>query len=237
MRDHHTRAGDAKKPHRAVVPAGASPRHEIASANIGALLLSWQQKADPECFQRLVTAVTPLVERIARCALRRHGILDPTARDEALSLVLDHLRRLPGTHGERPVAPFVAPPQHQPEAGDPGEAYVVWLTRDRAYDLARSRRRHSRHALLFSQLDRTATYRLERSLAAQQTSAPQPLDDLCNRLRDAVKRLPPREKSVIELLLAGKSQTIIADTIQVCEGTVSRLRSRAIAALRDLLAD
>jgi DNA-binding NarL/FixJ family response regulator len=40
---------------------------------------------------------------------------------------------------------------------------------------------------------------------------------------------------VIELLLDGNSQASIAQTLHVCEGTVSRMRGRAIMELRRLL--
>jgi DNA-directed RNA polymerase specialized sigma subunit len=42
---------------------------------------------------------------------------------------------------------------------------------------------------------------------------------------------------VIELLLEGKSQAVISHALDVCEGTVSRLRTRAIASLRSLMAE
>lgn len=37
------------------------------------------------------------------------------------------------------------------------------------------------------------------------------------------------------MLLAGKSQAAIAHVLEVCEGTVSRLRGRAIAELKRLM--
>jgi DNA-directed RNA polymerase specialized sigma subunit len=40
---------------------------------------------------------------------------------------------------------------------------------------------------------------------------------------------------VVELLLAGKNQALIAHVLDVCEGTVSRLRTRAIAELRQIM--
>ncbi len=49
--------------------------------------------------------------------------------------------------------------------------------------------------------------------------------------------LPPRERMVIELLLEGKSQAVISHMIGVCEGTASRLRSRATAKLRALMTE
>jgi DNA-directed RNA polymerase specialized sigma subunit len=41
----------------------------------------------------------------------------------------------------------------------------------------------------------------------------------------------------MELLLEGKNQATVAHVLDVCEGTVSRLRMRAIATLRDLMAE
>ena len=41
----------------------------------------------------------------------------------------------------------------------------------------------------------------------------------------------------MELLLEGKNQATIAHVLDVCEGTVSRIRMRAIATLRDRLAE
>ena len=61
--------------------------------------------------------------------------------------------------------------------------------------------------------------------------------DLCLRLHDAIPHLPPRERLVMELLLEGKNQATVAHVLDVCEGTVSRLRMRAIAMLRDLMAE
>ena len=61
--------------------------------------------------------------------------------------------------------------------------------------------------------------------------------DLCTQLHEAIGMLPPRKRMVIELLLEGKSQAVISHMIGVCEGTVSRLRWRATAQLRALLAE
>ncbi|NBW96972.1 MAG: sigma-70 family RNA polymerase sigma factor, partial [Planctomycetia bacterium] len=56
--------------------------------------------------------------------------------------------------------------------------------------------------------------------------------DRTTRLHAAIGRLEPRLRTVVELLLEGKSQAVIAHALDVCEGTVSRLRSRAVAELR-----
>ena len=61
--------------------------------------------------------------------------------------------------------------------------------------------------------------------------------DLCLRLHDEIPHLPPRERLVMELVLEGKNQAVIAHVLDVCEGTVSRIRMRAIATLRARLAE
>jgi DNA-directed RNA polymerase specialized sigma subunit len=42
---------------------------------------------------------------------------------------------------------------------------------------------------------------------------------------------------VIELLLDGKSQAVVAHVLDVCEGTVSRIRASVIKSLRQMLAE
>lgn len=53
-----------------------------------------------------------------------------------------------------------------------------------------------------------------------------------DRVRQAAATLEPRERAVVELLLEGQSQRTIATALALSEGTVSRLRSRAIESLR-----
>ena len=54
----------------------------------------------------------------------------------------------------------------------------------------------------------------------------------CASLHQELERLEPRLRTVIAMLLEGKSQVTIAHALGVCEGTVSRLRVRAIDQLR-----
>ncbi len=207
-------------------------------ATIEKLLLDWQSTADQSRLEPLVATIRPLAERMAAATLRRHGIRDSFAVDEVVSLVLDHLRRLPGSPiDERQVSRFT--PRRTARCGcsliDSGQAFVLWLTRERAADVARGRRRQARNTTVFSELDKPAMSRLQDYEATGEDVAAQ--TDLCVRLRDIIPRLPPRERTVIELLLEGKSQAVIAHMLEVCEGTVSRLRGRATAALRNLLAE
>jgi RNA polymerase sigma factor (sigma-70 family) len=212
------------------------------SSPIESHLLDWQTTSDPACLARLVNAILSLAAQTAQSALRRLGIDDPSAVDETTSLLLDHLRRLPNAAtNERAVARFI--PRREDRCGsgliDSGLAYIVWLTRERAADVARARRRRSRHTTVFSLLDTRITSHLQACTASPDASSDDMHSqaDLCLRLHDAIPHLPPRERLVMELLLEGKNQATIAHVLDVCEGTVSRLRTRAIATLRDLMAE
>lgn len=220
----------------AELPARAEPTGH--SGWIANLLLDWQSMGRPDQLEAVVTAIRPLVERMAAATLQRRGIPDPFAIDEALSLVLDHLRRLPGSpSGEPPVARFASSRDGycRTSQADPGRAYILWLARERAADVARARHRQARHVVVFSQLEPTTIVHLKTCAASGDPTAS--TGDLCTQLHEAIGMLPPRERMVIELLLEGKSQTVISHMIGVCEGTVSRLRSRATAQLRALLAE
>jgi len=233
-----TDAGECVGDEQAVVELPPRPDPKDHSVRLATLLLEWQSLGRPDQFETLVTVIRPLVERMAAVTLHRRGIPDPFAIDESLSLVLDHLRRLPGSQsGELPVARFACSCDdgHCCSRADPGRAYVLWLARERAGDVARARRRQSRHCVVFSQLDRTTTVRLQEHVDSADTTASSA--DLCTQLHEVIPMLPPRERMVIELLLDGKSQTVISHMIGVCEGTVSRLRSRATAKLRALMTE
>jgi len=61
---------------------------------IDSLLLRWQSTGVHEHFERLVNAIQPLARRMVKDTLLRLGVRDPSAVDDAISLVFDHLRRL-----------------------------------------------------------------------------------------------------------------------------------------------
>jgi RNA polymerase sigma factor (sigma-70 family) len=205
------------------------------------LLQSWQAVGDVRDLESLLARALPLIEHTAAATLRRRHLADPAAIDDAVSRVLDHLRRLPGASaGERSVARFV--PQSADTGaeslGDRGEAYVVWLARERALDIVRSRRRVAHHISCFSELpaaSRTLTTDAGKANAIGLSHAPPGAQ--WQRLHDAIPLLDARQRVVIELLLEGKTQAVIAHALDVCEGTVSRLRSKAIHALRLLLVE
>jgi RNA polymerase sigma factor (sigma-70 family) len=231
------------------VPSGGRQSGMDGTGTITEHLLQWQADGNAAEFEALVRAIMPLLERLASLTLRRHGIADASAIDDAVSLVLDHLRRLSGSaDGERTVARFVpASVQsgwkepfdkgHEDDKGHAGAAYVSWLIRERARDVARSRRRESRRTIAFSQLDHLP----DRIVGERAAQPPDVGDGICSQgeksaaLHEAIAVLDPRLRTVIELLLDGNSQAAIAQALHVCEGTVSRMRGRAIMELRRLL--
>jgi len=202
-------------------------------------LLDWQATGEEACLERLWGIVSPIAHRMITATLHRLGIHDPSAVNETISLLLDHLRRLSASStSDRPVARFIPRTDARGNTllADPGLAFIVWLSRERAADVARAWRRRNRHATVFSLLD-PQTMKHMRAHAATSDDASSLQADLCLRLHEAITHLPPRERLVIELLLEGKNQAVISHVLDVCEGTVSRLRMRAIAMLRDRLAE
>jgi RNA polymerase sigma factor (sigma-70 family) len=123
------------------------------------------------------------------------------------------------------------------DRADSGSAYIVWLSRERARDVARRWWRSARHSRAFSQLGRDTVNDLRTRLAGalERNDDPEPLPQLIIRLHESIEQLEPLEQAVIALLIEGKTQAVIAHVLGVCEGTVSRIRSGAIVRLRALM--
>jgi RNA polymerase sigma factor (sigma-70 family) len=205
----------------------------LVNPTVTQLVACWQETGCHVVFERLVREVRPEVERSVERTLWRRGVRDPAAADDAVALVLDHLRRLPGGHAsERHVAKFEPRVRRGRHGADLGRSYIGRLAQDRAIDVVRSLRR--RKSLPFSQFAADGGRSLEEGLEAAAAENAIPLID---RLRDALVKLEPRQRMLVELLIVGKSQAVIAHVLGLSEGTVSRLRVRAIATLRRLLAD
>lgn len=198
--------------------------------SIAALLLAWQSSADERDLVSLLRVSSPLIWRTARNVLVRRGVADPAAVDDAMSLVLDHVRRLAGvSKNERKVSRFK--PSRTTHATDPGEAYLVWLSTERARDVARTRRTRARFVQSLSDVE---TGNSPTPLQALVGPSANDTDDVI-RLHRAIEGLKDRQAVVIQMLITGQSQATIAAELKVCEGTVSRLRARAISRLRQLL--
>lgn len=229
--------GNTSEP-RAAATTGSQPLRAGATGaadTVRHLIDRWQSTADEIWLERLLEVVTPAVHEVTRRILVRHGVRDPDAEDDAVSLVFDHLRRLahPLPHGggqepERRVAPFEPNRGRRPVAVDTGLAYVAWLSRERALDVVRRQRRLRRRCQL---LDDTIEKHVVASAATTADAG-----DQTALLHAAIARLPARERLICDLLLAGRSQAEIAGLLGLCGGTVSRIRQRTIAALRDAFA-
>lgn len=201
------------------------------SPSITTLLLEWQATGDERHLETLLRVSSDLLWQTARTMLIRCGVADPAAIDDTVTLVLDHIRRLPGVAAnERRVSQFR--PRRSARGTDPGAAFLVWLSKERARDVARHRRARARHIQPLSQVEPSGSLTPLQTLVGSSGADP---DDL-NRLHRAIDGLKDRQATVIRLLINGQNQAGIAAKLNVCEGTVSRLRNRAIATLRHLLA-
>lgn len=213
------------------MPSPSTASHPIAHA-----LQAWQETADETWLEHVISETRSQLESVARGALRRMQISDWSAVDDALTLVFDHLRRLPvKAPSERGVTRFTVGRGTNVDSGDAGLAYLVWLARERALDVARQRRRQAARRRLYA----TAHHRPLVDDGGHDASAD--VDkaecDAAARLHAALAMLEPRLCLVIQLLLDGKSQAVIAHTLGVCDGTVSRMRTKAIAQLKRLMTE
>lgn len=199
-----------------------------AERSVTALIDRWQTDHDGDALAALVALIRLPLARVVAHTLRRQGVRDPGACEDAWALVIEHLSRLGSADGLRRVEAFDARRTSRGGAVDPGWIYVRCVARSRARDIARDRRRRDRHVeMLVSR----------RAESPPSVDAEESRGAAVERLRAAVARLDSQSRRVVTLLLDGKSQTVIAHVLGVCEGTVSRIRSRAIAKLRSLLAE
>lgn len=192
-------------------------------ARVANLLARWQADHDADDFAALVEIIREPLERLAASTLKRDGIRDPGACDEAVALVLERLFRLGSERSAKTFARFDGDRHGHADGNDPGWIYVRCVARSRAHDVARAVRRRDRRA---SEYGRTvAGYSPEGGDASGG-------DGDAGRLRTAIETLDERSRAVLAMMLDGKSQKAIAHMLGVCEGTVSRIRARAIARLR-----
>jgi DNA-directed RNA polymerase specialized sigma24 family protein len=201
------------------------------AVDLEALLCAWQSTGSHAALEDLVHAAEPVATLVIGRVLAQRGIRDPAALDDALALVFNHLRRLPGPAvGESAVTSF---DPARGTAADHGRAYLQRLAHDRAVDVARRVRRDSRRVASFSALEDAAAAGLEGRLAMQVTSFRGEDDEPPGCvITEVIGQLDPRERELVRLLLEGKSQAVIAHMLGVCDGTVSRLRGRVIVKLR-----
>lgn len=206
------------------------PSTGTCAGDVSATLVAWQDSGDERWLESLVATTIDEFQHVATAVLRRHGNHDRSAVDDALSLVFDHLRRLRGTEsGEHAVARFDAARILNRTPGDAGRAFLAWLVRERSLDVVRQRRRLAKHQRPFTD-QRISHPRWNDSWAEWEEE-----HERWAHFHAAITRLEPRLRNVVEMLLAGKSQAAIAHVLDVCEGTVSRMRAKAIAELKRMM--
>lgn len=214
--------------------SSSMPPSELSHArehgrNVERLLESWQVDRQEQTFDELIHRVTRLVNTTSRQSLLRYNVRDLNAVDDVFSLVLDHLRRLAGCSNDELVVAAFDPLKYRCDCSnttackhDAGMAYVCWLARSRAADVARQRHR-----------DTTA------SLCELDERHQTPVDSQVVWRRETFDRvlglLDERSQQVLTLLADGHTQAEIAARLRVCEGTVSRIRSRGIQRAREYL--
>jgi RNA polymerase sigma factor (sigma-70 family) len=219
--------------------------HQLRLDQYGHLLLQWQEHRSDNALSELLRLAHPLIEGVARQALHDAGIGSNNFLDDTLSLVADHLRRLPGTplpdagphrndlaSKQRRVMAF-AP---KPGQTNPGRRFLTWLTRRRAADVARQHRRRCHLAGSFSECNPD---RLQRAVAdaALNRFADRDLQqrqhERIDWLHSMLNRLEPHDRLLMELCLEGKTLAVIAHVLGCCEGTVCRRRQRIEQWLRE----
>ncbi|MFM9059885.1 MAG: sigma factor-like helix-turn-helix DNA-binding protein, partial [Planctomycetaceae bacterium] len=193
--------------------------------NLATLLARWQADRKADDFTALVEIVRGPLTRMTAHTLRHVGIRDPGACDDVVAAVLERLYRLGAAEGARVSAAFDPGRINLQATVDPGWAFIRCMARSRAHDLARMLRRRDRLAAGYV-------------VSARDTLRDETATDVTDieALRAALAALDSRSRQVVELLLDGKSQAVIAHVLGVCEGTVSRMRAKAIARLQGAFA-
>ncbi|RLS78206.1 MAG: sigma-70 family RNA polymerase sigma factor [Planctomycetota bacterium] len=203
------------------------------AGSITELLNDWQRDGDHEVFAKLVNLARPTVDATAAALLHRAGCRSKATADEVTSLVLDHLRRLPGVSGaDKPVTCFSCGADADHQAGT---RYVVWLTQVRTKDSLRTRRRRARQSPTAREVRPCHGSPCPEGDGRQQAAA-RNAAERHDAIYEAVDALDANGRALISMLLAGMTQTAIAASLGVCEGTVSRRRFRAITQLKTIVA-
>jgi RNA polymerase sigma factor (sigma-70 family) len=186
-----------------------------AEDSLSASLLRWQSASPNSSFEAISERAAIIAGDVAGAVLRKRGIRDPMAKDEAVSLVLTHLWRLRENRGK--VTPF-----RISRGGNSAEAYIRWLTIRRSMDVARRLRRRSVKEVPLTEAKDMAV------AGSQADGVCVARQELLERFHTLVGLLDRRSQGVMRRLVDGASQKEIAYELGVCEGTVSRIRAKAV---------
>jgi len=206
----------------------------------GRLLLRWQDDRDQKAFEDLVASSRSLVTSVARRTLRGASLDPGSLIDDLVSLILDHLRRLPAQHHtgantptpERTVRPF----QPDPRKPNAGRRYLVWLTQRRAKDIARRERRDQRRCRCYTASDphQVRVAIMQASSDQQAAARSQALQDDCLAwIQEMLAFYDPADRLLMEMVLEGKTLGAIAHVLDCSKGTASRRRQRIEQSLRE----
>jgi len=209
------------------------------------LLLQWQDRQSDDALSELLRSARPLIEAVARQALHDVGVGANNFLDDTLSLVADHLRRLPrsplpgaesqrdGSARKQPRVMAFAP---RPGQTNSGRRFLTWLTRRRAAEVARRHRRRRHLAGSFSECNPDRLQKAVADAAFNQFAdreSQQRQHERIDWLYSMLNRLEPHDRLLMELILEGKTLAVIAHVLGCCEGTVCRRRQRIEEWLRE----
>jgi RNA polymerase sigma-70 factor (ECF subfamily) len=186
----------------------------IAASDLAAVALA---QADPYAFAPLYARYAPLV--LSYC---RRRIADPEAAADATSLIF--IRALTGL------------PAFRPDRSRTGSTFRSWLFTIAHNVVVDMHRRHRRHVSL--DVPVTSGAPGDHPWLVDPGATPEELvirGDASERVREMLRRLPERQRRIVELRLAGLTGAEIAETVGMTPSAVKSAQFRAYATLRDLL--
>jgi RNA polymerase sigma-70 factor (ECF subfamily) len=214
--DTDTTTGDDRSQAQAST-AGAERAARIAAADLATVELA---QADPRAFAPLYTRYAPIVLNYCR---RR--IADPDAAADATSLIF--IRALAGL------------PAFRPDPSQSGSTFRSWLFTIAHNVVIDTRRRHRPHVSLDRRMGATGEASSgEAGWPADPSASPEELAiraDDSERVQAMLRRLPERQRRVVELRIAGLTGPEIARALGMSTSAVKSAQFRAYGTLRDLL--
>jgi len=173
---------------------------------------------DPAAFAPLYLTYEPIVRGYC---LRRLGNAE-IAADATSQVFIRALKALPA---------------FRPDPTRPGSTFRSWLFTIAHNIVIDTRRRDRKHPSLDAP-DRTGVSIAESVAAIDPSRSPEDLAiarDLGRRVHDALRRLPERQRQIVELRLADLTGSEIAETLGMSISAVKSAQFRAYTTLRTLL--
>jgi RNA polymerase sigma-70 factor (ECF subfamily) len=201
---------------RSSLPNDEADHLSLVEVNDHDLAIVRLAQADPAAFAPLYERYAPIVYHYC---LRR--LSQPETASDAAAAVF-----------ARAIA---ALPRFQPDPKRQGSTFRSWLFTI-AHNVVIDTRRRTRHHV---SLDASAEILSTSPYLVDPGASPEDLAitaDDARRVRVMLERLPDRQRSIVELRLAGLSGAEIAQSLGMSESAVKSAQFRAYQTLRDLLA-